>query len=311
MNEPKKLSAIICLYRDAQAIPFMHERLTKTFQKIGVDYEIIFVNDCSPDDTEEVLRKLSLADPHVIGVNHARNFGAQMAFTSGMDLSTGDAIFFLDGDMQDPPEVIEEFYKKWMEGYEVVYGIRAKREAPWFMQIGYKMFYRVFANMSYIKIPLDAGEFSLIDRRVVEELKKFPERDRLMRGLRAWVGFKQIGVPFDRPERMFGKSNHNLLKNFRWAMLGIFSFSYKPVYNFTLFSIGVSLLAAVGIVAQVVLQIVFHKMNWHLSILVILVLFFGAAILMGISILGEYIAKIFEEVKGRPKYIVKSVFRQN
>src|SRR3989338_11479080 len=144
MAKKKILSAIIACYRDEQAIPIMYERLSKVFKKIGVDYEIIFVNDGSPDNTEQVLEKLVTSDSHVIGINHSRNFSSQMAFTSGMDLSTGDAIVFLDGDLQDPPEVIEKFYEKWQKGFDVVYGVRTKREAPLYMAIAYKAFYRIF-----------------------------------------------------------------------------------------------------------------------------------------------------------------------
>src|SRR3989338_4463185 len=153
----KKISAIIACYKDEQSIPYMYQRLTKIFKKIDVNYELIFVNDGSPDSTEKILKKLVSKDNHVIAVNHSRNFSSQMAFTSGMDISTGDAVVLLDGDLQDPPEAIEKFYDKWQKGYDVVYGIRIKREAPLIMQIAYKLFYRIFHKISYISIPLDAG----------------------------------------------------------------------------------------------------------------------------------------------------------
>lgn len=305
----KKISAIIACYKDAQAIPIMHERLTKVFKKIGVDYEIIFVNDGSPDNTEGVLKKLVTKDNHVIGVNHSRNFSSQMAFTSGMDISTGDAIVFLDGDLQDPPEIIEKFYQKWLEGYDVVYGIRTKREAPLYMAILYKLFYRIFRKMSYVKIPLDAGDFSLIDRKVVEVLKNFSERDRFLRGLRAWVGFKQTGIPYRRPERMFGKTTNNFLINLNWATKGIFSFSYVPLQIISLFSSVVFLLSLLAIFFQLISRLVFHNAPEGITTVLIIVLFIGAIQLLGISVLGEYIGKIFEEVKQRPKYIIKSIIK--
>lgn len=308
-NRKKKISAIIACYKDAQAIPIMYDRLSKTFKKIGVNYEIIFVNDGSPDDTEGVLEKLVKKDPHVIGVNHSRNFSSQMAFTSGMDISTGDGIVFLDGDLQDPPEMIEKFHKKWLEGYDVVYGVRAKREAPLVMAIAYKLFYRIFHKMSYIRMPLDAGDFSLIDRKVVEVLKQFPERDRFLRGLRAWVGFKQTGVPYVRPERMFGKTTNNFLKNFQWATKGIFSFSYVPLQLMTLLSLLVFFIALLAIVAQIILRFILPSVPLGATTILIAVLFIGAIQLLGISVLGEYIGKIFEEVKQRPKYVVKSILR--
>ncbi len=152
MKKKNKISAIIACYKDAKAIPIMHKRLTNTFKKIGVDYEIIFVNDGSPDNSEDILKKLVNNDSHVIAVNHSRNFSSQMAFTSGMDIAIGDAVVLLDGDLQDPPEVIEKFYKKWLQGYEVVYGVRTKREAPFYMKFAYKLFYRIFKYLSFINL---------------------------------------------------------------------------------------------------------------------------------------------------------------
>jgi polyisoprenyl-phosphate glycosyltransferase len=309
MVKNKKLSAIIACYKDAQAIPIMHERLTRVFKKIGVDYEIIFVNDGSPDNTEDILRKIILKDPHTIGINHSRNFSSQMAFTSGMDIAESDAIIFLDGDLQDPPELIEKLYRKWLEGYDVVYGVRTRREAPLYMAILYKLFYRVFHKLSYIKIPLDAGDFSLIDKKVVNVLKTFPERDRFLRGLRAWVGFKQVGIPYARPERMFGKTTNNLLKNINWATKGIFSFSYVPLQIISLFSSVIFLISLLAIVYELILLLVFNNAPDRTTTLLIVILFIGAVQLLGISVLGEYIGKIFEEIKQRPKYIIKNIIR--
>lgn len=308
-NSRKKISAIIACYMDARAIPFMHKKLVATFKKIGVDYEIIFVNDGSPDNSEEVLKKLVEKNKNLTAINHSRNFSSQMAFTSGMEVSSGDAVVLLDGDLQDPPEIIEKFYKKWLEGYDVVYGVRTKREAPLYMQFMYKSFYRIFHKLSYIKIPVDAGDFSLIDRKVVEALKQFPERDRFLRGLRAWVGFKQTGVSYVRPERMFGKTTNNFLKNLNWAAKGIFSFSYVPLQIMVIISSIVFLIALAGIAYQIISQLVFHTAPQGITTIMIVVLFIGAIQLLGISLLGQYIAKIFEEVKERPKYIVKSVIR--
>lgn len=305
----KIISAIIACYKDEKAIPIMHQRLTKTFQKIGVDYELIFVNDGSPDNTEEVLEKLVKKDAHVIAINLSRNFSSQMAFTSGMDISKSDAIVFLDGDLQDPPEIIEQFYKKWTEGYDVVYGVRTKREAPILMAIAYKLFYRIFHKMSYIRIPLDAGDFSLIDRKVVNVLKQFPERDRFLRGLRAWVGFRQTGIEYVRPERMFGKTTNNFLRNFQWATKGIFSFSYVPLQMMTILSLSVFFIALIGIIAQIILRILLPNAPLGITTVLLVVLFIGAIQLLGISVLGEYLGKIFEEVKQRPRYIVKSIIK--
>lgn len=308
-SKRKKISAIIACYKDGLAIPIMHQRLTKVFAKINVNYEIIFINDGSPDNSEEVLKKLVEKDHQVIAINHSRNFGSQMAFTSGMDIAISDAVVLLDGDLQDPPELIEKFFSKWQEGYQVVYGIRVKREAPFYMQIFYKLFYRIFRKLAYIKIPVDASDFSLIDKRVVDVLKQFPERDRFLRGLRAWVGFSQTGVPYVRPERMFGKSTNNLLKNIEWAAKGIFSFSYVPLQLIVFLSFIVFVIALIGIIYQIAYRLIFRSTPEGITTVLVVILFLGATQLLGLSIIGQYVAKIFEEVKQRPKYIVKSVFR--
>jgi len=307
----KKISAIIACYKDEQAIPVMYARLTDVFAKIKVDYEIIFVNDGSPDNTEELLYSITEKDKHIIAINHSRNFNSQMAFTSGMDIAIGDAVVLLDGDLQDPPELIEAFYTKWTEGFDVVYGIRTRRETPLFMQVAYKLFYKIFYKLSYVKMPLYAGDFSLIDRRVVDILKQFPERDRFLRGLRAWVGFKQTGIPYTRPERMFGKTTNNLFKNFNWATKGIFSFSYVPLELMTFISLFTFFIALLGMVVQIILRFLMPNSPAGVTTILVVVMFIGAIQLLGISILGQYIGKIFEEVKQRPKYIVKSVYKKH
>ncbi len=305
----KKISAVVACYNDEKAIPYMHKRLTDVFMKIGVDYEIIFVNDGSPDNTEVLLRDLVSIDPHTIGINHSRNFNSQMAFTSGMDIAKGDAVVLLDGDLQDPPEIIEQFYNKWLEGYDIIYGVRVKREAPLFMQIAYKVFYYIFHKLSYLKIPLNAGDFSLMDRKVVEVMKLFPERDRFLRGLRAWTGFQNTGISYVRPERMFGKSTNNIFRNLNWATKGIFSFSYVPLELMTFFSLIVFIFALFGIIFQIIGRILNPNIPHGITTVLVVVLFIGAIQLLGISVLGQYIGRIFEEVKQRPKYVVKSVFR--
>ncbi len=207
-------------YRDNQAIPIMYQRLKDTFAKLNVDHEIIFVNDGSPDDSEEVIRAISQNDRRVRGISHSRNFGSQAAFRSGMEIATKNSCVLLDGDLQDPPELIESMLGKWREGYDVVYGRRVKREAPLLMQFAYKAFYRLFDYFSYVSIPHDAGDFSLMDKRVVQAVLSFPERDLFLRGVRAFAGFKQTGIDYVRPERMFGVTTNSLLKNIGWAKKG-------------------------------------------------------------------------------------------
>jgi polyisoprenyl-phosphate glycosyltransferase len=307
MSARKKISAIVACYMDGQAIPFMAQRLRDTFEKIGVDYEIIFVNDGSPDDSQQVLEKLAAGDRHIKAITHSRNYGSQNAFTSGMMRASGDACVFLDGDLQDPPEMIEKFHERWCAGADVVYGVRTKREMPLFWELGYKGFYRLFQRMAYVRVPVDAGDFSLIDRKVMEAIKLLPERDRFMRGLRAWVGFKQEGVPYLRPERMFGRSTNNLLSNLRWAKKGLFSFSYIPLELISLGALLVSFLAVVAILWQIIDRIRRPELPPGISTVIVVSLFIGAVQLFSLAFIAEYIGKIFEEVKGRPHYIVSRV----
>lgn len=309
MNQsPTRISAIIACYRDAQAVPIMYQRLQAVFRQLGVEYEIIFVNDGSPDNAHQVLAELAAADPRVVVINHARNFGSQSAFTSGMRLATGDAVALLDGDLQDPPELLEAFYHKWREGYDVVYGVRVKREATLFLQAAYKLFYRTFRGLSYVPVPLDAGDFSLMDRRVVAALNSLPENNRFLRGLRAWVGFRQIGVPYVRPERMFGRTTNSFFKNLGWARKAIFSFSYAPLDFITwiaLFTVGCS---SVWIVLQVLARIFLPQLTPSgFTTLIVLILFIGGIQLLCLSIIGSYLAHIYDEVKRRPPYIIESV----
>ena len=307
LPRPRRLSAIIACYKDAQAIPIMHERLTKAFLSIDVDYEIIFVNDASPDATDTVLADLCEKDRRVIAIEHSRNFGSQSAFLSGMQIATGDGVILLDGDLQDPPELIPSFYEKWCEGYEVVYGRRVRREATPFLQLAYKAFYRVFRNLATVPIPVDAGDFSLLDAKVVRELISLPETDQFIRGLRAWVGFKQIGVDYHRPERMFGVTTNNFRKNIGWARKGIFSFSFAPLEFLTYAGWILTIMAFLALLAQIIARLVWPNIPHGITTIIVLVLFFGGLQLLAVSILGEYIGKILEEAKGRPKFIRRSI----
>ena len=310
LAKKKSLSAIIACYKDQEAIPVMYERLTQTFKKLKIDYEIIFVNDGSPDDSAAVIQKISEKDHHVIGITHSRNFGSQMAFRSGMELYTKQGVVLLDGDLQDPPELIEDFYKEWEKGFDVIYGRRVKRDMPWHWNILYKLFYRIFASFSYIKIPLDAGDFSLIDHKVATWMLKCNERDLFMRGIRAYVGFKQTGVNYVRPERIFGRSTNNFIKNLDWAKKGIFSFSNVPLSILTATGL-ISLILSILIGAiEIILKLFNPNIAPHgLTTIIILTLFFGSLNLFAIGLVGEYIAKIMAEVKGRPRLIRASLIR--
>ena len=304
------VTAIVACYRDEPAIPVMYERLTATFAQLEIDYEIIFVNDNSPDDAERVIREITQRDRRVIGISHSRNFGSQAAFRSGMELATKNAVVLLDGDLQDPPELIADFVAQWRLGYDVVYGRRVAREAPFLMQHAYRIFYWAFDRFSYLSIPRDAGDFSLIDRRAVHAMLQLRERDLFLRGVRAFVGFRQTGVDYTRPERMFGVTTNNLRKNIGWAKKGIFSFSNVPL---TMLSFVGSVLLVLSLVLAG-LQGLARLLDpgstpAGLTTVLLVTLFFGSLNLFAIGLVGEYLARVFEEVKQRPIYIRRSITR--
>jgi dolichol-phosphate mannosyltransferase len=304
-KKEKKLSAIVACYRDNLAIPIMYKRLTEMFISTGCDYEIIFVNDGSPVNDEQVINGLCMMDTHVIGVSHSRNFGSQSAFVSGMDIASGNAVVLMDGDGQDPPEIIPQFIAKWEEGYDIIYGKRVKREAKWYMQFFYKLFYRIFRKLSDVEVPVDAGDFSLIDKKVVTHLLKFSEKDIFLRGLRAWVGFKQTGVDYVRPERLFGKSTNNFFKNIGWAKKGIFSFSIKPlqyIQGLGIIMFFITILMGIGYLINYFINSPGENARGIMTV-IMLILGIGSILIISVSVIGDYVGKITEEVKNRPKFI--------
>jgi dolichol-phosphate mannosyltransferase len=217
----------------------------------------------------------------------------------------------MDGDLQDPPELIEKLYERWQEGFDVVYGQRVSRDAPPYMRFFYKAFYRLFRATSYVRVPVDAGDFSLLDRRVVLALNALPENNRFLRGLRAWVGFKQVGVPYVRPERMFGSTTNSFLRNIQWARQAILSFSYVPLDLITWMGLLTVALAFIAIVAQIAVRLLYPQLvPSGFTTLIILILFLGGIQLIGLSIIGSYLAHIYDEVKRRPPYIVDTILNQ-
>lgn len=307
MNK-KTISCIIACYKDELAIPYMYARIVKTSQELNINYEIIFVNDSSPDNSEEVIREISEKDPNVIGVNHRRNFGSQSAFLSGMKVSNGDAVVLMDGDLQDPPEIIKSFYEKWQEGYNIVYGIRNKREVSFLTQFLYKTFYRIFNKVASFKVPVDAGDFSLIDRESVREILNFKESDIFLRAIRAYIGGRQIGVPYFRPERMFGTSTNNFFKNLGWATKGILNVSRVPL---TLISFTGAALFGLGIIATIIFAFTVLSGGIDidfdtLAIILIINTFLILIVIISIAATGEYVGRILEETKQRPRYLVSS-----
>jgi dolichol-phosphate mannosyltransferase len=313
MLTKKRISVIPIAYGDEGNIVELYRRLTKVLKKITPNYEIIYICDASPDNSEAILRKLAAKDKKLTVVLHSRNFGAQNAFTTGMNLSLGDAVVLMDGDLQDPPELIEEFVKKWLTGFNVVYGVRRNREKSMgkIWQTFYHWFYLIFNKLSYIKVPLDAGDFSLMDRRTVDYINRLPEKDRFIRGLRAWVGFKQVGVEYTRPERFSGKSTNNFWRNLWWVRKAIFSFSFAPlewIFYISIFSV---LATIIAIIYYIFAYFFIADAPRGFITILVAVLFLGSIQLVTLSVICEYLRRIFEEVKSRPTAIVSEIINNH
>lgn len=311
----KLISVVAIAYRDEGNIKELHRRTTNVLKKLTKKYEIIYVNDSSPDNSQKVLEELAKEDKLLTVIQHSRNFGAQNAFTTGMKQAIGDAVVIMDGDLQDPPELIPEFVEKWLEGFDVVYGERRKREKSMgpFMEQIYHMFYVIFNKLSYVKVPLDVGDFSLMDRRVVDQMNLLPEKDRFLRGLRAWVGFKQIGIPYVRPERFSGSgvSTTSVFKGLWWARRAIFSFSYEPL-EWVFYTAIISVLASLfGALFYVLTYFLFPGAPKGFITILIAVLFLGSVQLVVLSFISEYLRRIFEEVKSRPVSIVQKIINDH
>ena len=302
---------VVPCYNEEGNIANMHDRLVTVFSGIGAPYEIIFVNNGSFDNSAVVFDKVVKADVNVKVVSLSRNYGSQSAYSCGLNYTNGDCVLCLDGDIQDPPELLPQMLEKWSAGYDVVYGVRVRRKGGLARRIGYKLFYRLFRKLSYIDMPLDAGDFALLDRRVVMALHLLPERDRFLRGLRAWVGFKQAGIGYTRNEREWGRTSNSFTDNFRWASRGIFSFSYKPLEMISIVAGVMVAIALLGIVVYVVLYFVSPHTPPGFATLIVAVLFLGAIQLASLAIIGEYLGRMFEEIKRRPLYLVDEIMDQN
>jgi glycosyltransferase involved in cell wall biosynthesis len=311
MLTERSISIVVPCYNEQENIRSLHERTAAVMADVTSDWELVFVDNGSRDASGQTFAELAAQDPHVTVLSLSRNFGSQAAYSSGIEFAHGNAVVCMDGDLQDPPEVIPQLVTRWLEGYEVVYGDRVRRKAGFAMRFAYKAFYRLLRRFSYIEIPLDAGDFALLDRRVADIMNAMPERNRLIRGLRAWVGFKQIGVPYTRDARHAGRSSNSFVDLFRWASTGLVSYSYAPLELISLLAGVVMVLAAFAIVFYTVLYFLKPNVPQGFQTLLVAILFLGAVQLLCLSIISEYIAKIFEEVKGRPKYIVRTVTHES
>ena len=304
------VSLVIPVLNEAANLPHLWTRLLEATARLPeCRFEIVFIDDGSSDNTAAVIEALVLP-PNIAMklVSFSRNFGHQAAVSAGMTYATGDALIFLDADLQDPPELIPEFLAKFRAGFDVVYGVRQNRKEPWWLRLCFTAFYRFFNAVAQRPIPLDAGDFSLISRRVARYISEMPEQDRLIRGMRSWVGFKQIGIPYDRPERLAGESKYNISRRIEGALDGIFSFSRLPI-RFALFS-GLAVIAiGAAYLAVSYLSVFFIRGSsvpgWK-SLITLGFIAAGANILVT-AIVGEYVSRIYFQTKGRPLFIVGKI----
>jgi glycosyltransferase involved in cell wall biosynthesis len=272
----------------------------------GGTWELVLVDDGSSDGSTERILELAKQDEHVRPVIFARNFGHQVAITAGWDYARGDAVVIIDADLQDPPEAIPELIKKWREGYEVVYAVRAEREGEtWFKKTTAALFYRIVHRITDVKIPVDTGDFRLMDRKVVDVLKTMHERHRFPRGMSAWVGFKQIGVPYKRAARHAGVTKYPFNKMLKLALNAITGFSYFPLQLATYFGFIAAGVSIIAIPVVIIMRVVGHGAFLGQATTLISVLFLGGVQLISLGVLGEYLGRIYDEVKGRPLYIVR------
>jgi glycosyltransferase involved in cell wall biosynthesis len=303
----KDISVIVPIYNEEKIIPELYSRLHKTVSQISDNYEIIFINDGSRDNSLLELLKLSKQDSRVLYINFSRNFGHQIAVTSGLDSSKGKAVVIIDGDLQDPPELIFNLYEKYKEGYEVVYAKRNERKGETvFKKITAKVFYRILKRITSVDIPLDTGDYRLIDRKVVDYLKLMPEQNKFLRGQIAWLGFKQTYVLFNRDKRLYGKTGYTYSKMLRFAVDGITSFSDKPLQLVTKLGFIISFLSFLTILYAIYSHFILEKTITGWTSLIISSMFIGGVQLVSIGIIGEYISRINLNVLKRPLYIVES-----
>ncbi|HEY9873478.1 MAG TPA: glycosyltransferase family 2 protein [Candidatus Obscuribacterales bacterium] len=306
---PPKYSFIVPIYNEEETIPELYRRLSAVMDRMDDAVELVLINDGSQDHSLQIIREIYEQDRRICYLSFARNFGHQIAVTAGLNFARGQVVVVLDADLQDPPELIPDMVEKWRQGYQVVYAQRTQRlKESWFKRLTAYVFYRILKNLADVDIPTDTGDFCLMDRQVVDVLNALPERNRYIRGLRAWVGFQQTAIRFERDSRFAGQVKYNFRKSLALAVNGIVSFSKVPLRLSTY----IGLLSAIIAIIMALLVIYWRFFAVHspltgFATIVVAIFFLGAVQLVSIGILGEYIGRIYEEVKGRPLYTLAEV----
>jgi glycosyltransferase involved in cell wall biosynthesis len=305
MKDKPVFSIIAPIYNETCCIHELIKRVSEVMDSTGEPWEFILVDDGSQDGSTDQIRDLAKSDNRIKPVIFARNFGHQIAVSAGLDYSQGDAVVVIDADLQDPPEAILDLIKKWREGYQVVYAVRGEREGEsWFKTFSASMFYRVIYRITDVKIPLDTGDFRLIDRKVVDVLNSMREKHRFLRGMSAWIGFKSIGVTYKRAARFAGETKYPLKKMIKLALNAITGFSYFPLQLATYIGFIAAGISTIAIPIVIIMRVAGSQAFFGQATTLLAVLFLGGVQLISLGILGEYLGRVYDEVKGRPLYVV-------
>jgi glycosyltransferase involved in cell wall biosynthesis len=308
MNYPFRLSVAIPIRNEGNTLPELLRRLRLVLDRAeGGPHEIIFVDDGSTDQTFLILEQEARKDSRILAISLSRNFGHQTALTAALDHVTGDAVVIMDGDLQDSPEVIPLFIEHYTQGYDVVYAQRFGRKEVWPLRLCYFVFYRLIAKLSEVYLPVDSGDFGLMSRRVVEEVRRMREHHRYLRGLRSWVGFRQIGIPVERAERHSGRSRYGFLRLLKLAADGIFAFSIVPIRAAALLGAAVTVLSGLFVLYSLYAKLIRHESPPGFTALLVVMSFLSGMILFFLGVLGEYIGRIYEETKARPLYVIDRI----
>ena len=305
MNTEFHLSVAIPVHNEESVLPHLLRRLREVLDNLaGGPHEVVFVDDGSTDRTFEMLEAATRQDERIVALSLSRNFGHQAAITAALDHVTGDATVVMDGDLQDAPEVIPQFVEKYHQGFDVVYAKRVRRKEPWLLRLCYFTFYRLMARLSDIQLPLDSGDFGLMSRRVVQQLRGMPEHHRYLRGMRTWVGYRQMGIEVERAERHSGRSKYSLIRLMKLAFDGIFAFSIVPIRAAALVGAIVMFLSGLYLVYAIYVKLVLQKSPQGFTALIVAITFLSGIILFFLGVIGEYVGRIYEETKARPQYLL-------